>query len=182
MDKIDIDGTPFSVLMDRAVKLKTKQVGEERRRYDKMPSFYQHSIFPHEDVIAARNLDDFDARLAAAGELKSTGNSAFNEGRFGDALFQYEKALSVFRYLENSNPNWKNQVGSSRDVNDLLIIVSAMTLTFPVIFPNAIFFACYLSERGSKMISSPKLHTSVETKLKKSNSTRFYKVATIILH
>ena len=113
MDKIDVDGTPFSVLMDRAVKLKSKQVGEERRNYDKMPSFYQHSIFPHEDVLAARSLDDFNARLAAALELKDKGNSAFKECRFADALSQYEKAIAVFRYLENSNPEWRTQVSTS---------------------------------------------------------------------
>jgi hypothetical protein len=104
----DVDGTPFSVLMDRAVKLKTLQMSQERKNYDKMPSFYQHSIFM-DDVQAVRNLDFID-RIAAARQMKDDGNDAFKQGHWDQAMMQYEKALSVFRYLENTNPQLKNQV------------------------------------------------------------------------
>jgi hypothetical protein len=113
MENVDVDGTPFSVLMDRAVKLKSLQMGEERLHYDTLPSFYQNSIFPHDDVIAARTLPNFNHRLAAAKEFKQEGNSAFGEGRLRDALSNYEKALAVFRFIENTNPNFKNEVSES---------------------------------------------------------------------
>jgi hypothetical protein len=110
---IDVEGTPFSVLMERAVKLKSLRMGEERKKYDEMPRFYQNSIYPHEDVVSARNLAEFQDRLAAANDMKAAGNTAYREGRWSDALFQYEKALSVFRYLQNTNPSWKNEVSFS---------------------------------------------------------------------
>ena len=109
MDKIDVDGVPFSVLMDRAVKLKSMQMSEGRKKWDAFPSFYQHSIFPNDEVDAARNLSDFNERLAVASQIKDEGNVAYQEGRLSDALLHYEKALSVFRYLENTNPEWKNE-------------------------------------------------------------------------
>lgn len=110
MDSIDIDGTPFSVLMDRAVKLKSLQMGEDRKFFDSLPAFYQHSIFnQHDDVKSARTLD-FNSRLAAAKQMKEEGNAAYGQGRWMDALLRYEKALSVFRHLHSTDPDFKNQV------------------------------------------------------------------------
>jgi len=109
MDEVDVDGTPFSILMERAVKLKSLQIADERKSYDKMPAFYQHSIFPNEEVVKERS-KDFNDRLAAAKQMKDEGNIAYKNERFSDALFQYEKALSVFRYMINTNPSWKDQV------------------------------------------------------------------------
>ncbi|KAL7525611.1 hypothetical protein ACHAXR_004235 [Thalassiosira sp. AJA248-18] len=106
MENVDIDGTPFSVLMERAVKLKQFQT---KSRYDELPSFYASSIFPHNDVINAREFVLFDDRLAAANRMKDDGNSAFRDGNLTDALSNYEMALSVFRFLENINPAWKSE-------------------------------------------------------------------------
>jgi hypothetical protein len=99
--------------MDRAVKLKSLQMSQERKNYDQMPSFYQHSIFnQYDDVKAVRNLDFVD-RITAARQMKEDGNNAFKKGLWDEAMMHYEKALSVFRYLENTNPQWKNQVRMS---------------------------------------------------------------------
>ena len=120
MDKIDVDGTPFSVLMDRAVKLKSLQMSKERTKFDSMPSFHQNSIFPNDEVNAVRNLSDFNVRLAAASHIKDEGNVAYHEGRLSDALSQYEKALSVFRYLENTNPEWKTEGIKDEFINEII--------------------------------------------------------------
>ncbi|KAL3799935.1 hypothetical protein HJC23_007408 [Cyclotella cryptica] len=109
MDKIDVDGTPFSVLMDRAVKLKSFDLSRHRRHYDTMPVFCQNSIFPNDDVIEARSLSEFNDRIGAAKRMKDEGNSAYREGRLCDALSKYENALAVFRFLENTNPSWKTE-------------------------------------------------------------------------
>ena len=113
MEKIDVDGTPFSILMDRAVKLKSSQMAHLRVKYDGFPSFYQNSIFPHQEVAKARELVDFNERLAAATRMKEDGNSAYKDGRLSAALIKYEMALAVFRFLENTNPSWKNEVSSA---------------------------------------------------------------------
>ena len=55
----------------------------------------------------ARGQDSFKDRMGAAVRIKVEGNLAFRDGGFGDALSKYEMALSVFRYIENTNPKWK---------------------------------------------------------------------------
>ncbi|KAL7483387.1 hypothetical protein ACHAW6_009038 [Cyclotella cf. meneghiniana] len=119
MDKIDVDGTPFSVLMDRAVKLKSFDLSKHRSHYDSMPGFYQHSIFPNDDVLAARSLCEFNDRLGAAKQMKDEGNSAYREGRLHDALSKYENALAVFRFIENTNPSWKTEGIKDRFIKEI---------------------------------------------------------------
>ena len=96
MENIDIDGIPFSIMMDRAVKLKQLQTKDERLQYDAYPSFYANTIFPHDDVLAARSLSTFNEKLQAANHMKEEGNAAFREGCLQDALNKYEMALSAY--------------------------------------------------------------------------------------
>ena len=120
MESISVDGTPFSILMDRAVKLKALQTKHEQEKYDKLPAFYQNTLFACDsgigkDVIDARE-KAFEERLNEAVRIKEEGNSAFQEGRLKDAISKYESALSIFRYLENTNPDWKTE-----GINDAFI-------------------------------------------------------------
>ncbi len=105
MDGIDINGTSFAVLMDQAVKIKTRQLAASRTKYDSLPSFLQSSIFVTDEVINARNNNNFNERIKAAIAFKNDGNTAYREGRFDDAMRQYQMALHVFRFLENNNPD-----------------------------------------------------------------------------
>jgi len=109
MENLDIDGTPFSVLMERAAKIKSSQLAPARQKYDALPSFVQSSIFPSDEVTNARNLDSFTERFDAAMAWKEDGNAAYREGRFDDALEKYKMSLAVFRYVDNTNPNIKNE-------------------------------------------------------------------------
>jgi len=109
MDKIDIDGTPFSVLLDRAVKIKSSQSAHLAQQFNALPNFVQSSLFPSDEVINARNLDSFTERFDAAMAWKEDGNAAYREGRFDVALEKYKMSLTLFRYVENSNPNIKNE-------------------------------------------------------------------------
>ena len=105
-----IDGVPFSVLTKQAVALKAARLAPLRSVYDSYPRFYQNSIFPNEDVVNSRCFGTFEERLNAASKLKERGNEQFHQPNFADALLQYEKACAVFKYLENTNPNWKSEV------------------------------------------------------------------------
>lgn len=105
----NVDGTPFSVLMSQAIKMKTAQEAPSRSKYDAYPTFYKNSIFPREEVIKAR-AKPFGSRMDDAIVFKKQGNEAFVEKRYLDAITKYEIALSVFHYLENGNPNWKTEV------------------------------------------------------------------------
>jgi len=110
MENIDVDGTPFSVLFDRAVKLKQIQTKSERIKYDSYPAF-AITIYPNEndEVAAVRLLPTFTQQLEAANDMKQEGNTAFRDGRLEEALTKYESAVAVFRYLENTNDNWKKE-------------------------------------------------------------------------
>ena len=110
MEDVNVEGIPFSVLMDRAVKLKQLQTKNESIKFNSYPSFLQNTIFPtNDDVMAARKQCTFSKRLETANQMKQEGNTNFREGRLDDALNKYEMALSVFRYLENTNPQWKSE-------------------------------------------------------------------------
>jgi len=109
MENIDVDGTPFSVLFDRAVKLKQLQTKNERIKYDSYPAFLANTLYEGEEVAAARLLPTFAERLEAANDMKQEGNTAFRDGRLQEALTKYETAVAIFRYLENTNDNWKKE-------------------------------------------------------------------------
>ena len=64
--KSKVNGTPFNVLMQQAVKMKTAQSAPDRNKFDKWPRFYQNSVFAKEDVIAARSME-FEGRKGVAG-------------------------------------------------------------------------------------------------------------------
>ena len=109
MENIDVDGTPFSILFDRAVKLKQIQTKSERIRYDSYPYYLANTIYPNEEVAAVRLLTTFTQRLEAANSMKQEGNTAFRNGHLHEALTKYESAIAIFRYLENTNENWKKE-------------------------------------------------------------------------
>ena len=123
MESISIGDTPFSVIMDRAVKIKSCQLAPSRKRYDSLPSFVQSSIFSSDEVVAARNHDKFTDRLNAAISFKENGNAAYREGHFDDALERYKMALFVFRYVENTSPNnIKNEGIKDEHLRDVIYV------------------------------------------------------------
>lgn len=114
MENIDVDGTPFSILMDRAVKIKCLQSKRDRVKYDAFPAFYANTIYPNDEVTAVRRCSTFKERLDAAYRMKGEGNLSFRNGCFHDAVTKYGMAVSVFRYLDNTYPDWKS-MGSIED-------------------------------------------------------------------
>ena len=107
-----VNGTPFSVLMDHAVAIKTLKSAPQREKYDQYPTFLQKSIFNKDNAIIATQKKSFDIRMEDANNLKEDGNQAFRELRFDDALLKYEMAISSFRFLLNHNENIRTEVGS----------------------------------------------------------------------
>lgn len=109
MEHVKVDGTPFSILMDRAVRIKRLQSDRDRVKYDAFPVFYANTIYPNDEVSTARRCSTFQEQLVAAYRMKESGNEAFRNEYFHVAMTKYGMAVSVFRYLENANPNWKSQ-------------------------------------------------------------------------
>lgn len=65
--------TPFNVLLEQAVALKTSQASINRRKYDKFHSWYQHSLYAIEDVKEIRNSKSFQTRYEFAKSCKEKG-------------------------------------------------------------------------------------------------------------
>ncbi|KAG1699796.1 hypothetical protein DVH05_012689 [Phytophthora capsici] len=99
---------PFADLMTKAVKLKGAQQAKLRTQFDSWPQYFQHSLFMQESVVTVRS-KSFPERIAAAEDMKAAGNEHFNSGAFEEAVAEYEKALAVFKYLENKDPGWKKK-------------------------------------------------------------------------
>ncbi|GMI07190.1 hypothetical protein TrRE_jg4931 [Triparma retinervis] len=94
--------------MDQAVKMKTADQAIFRSKFDKWPRFYQNSVFAGDVVKEARGMA-FGPMLSEAEKLKALGNGALGEGDFMKANHCYEQALSVFKYAENVDPDWKSK-------------------------------------------------------------------------
>mmetsp|Transcript_38952 Transcript_38952/g.122024 ORF Transcript_38952/g.122024 Transcript_38952/m.122024 type:complete len:556 (-) Transcript_38952:63-1730(-) len=121
MDGVNIGGTPFNVLMQQAVKMKTARHAVDRRRFDSLPRFAQNSMFGPER-LEVQKTGGFEARLGQATTLKEEGNkiikaSGRDPGALLDCAMKYENALTMFRYIENTNPEWKR---SCIDDNDMV--------------------------------------------------------------
>ncbi|KUF93611.1 hypothetical protein AM588_10006110 [Phytophthora nicotianae] len=99
---------PFADLMTKAVKLKGAQQAQLRTQYDSWPQYFQHSLFMQESVVTVRS-KPFPERIADAEDMKAAGNAHFNAEAFEEAVAEYEKALAVFKYLENKDPGWKKK-------------------------------------------------------------------------
>ena len=103
-ERMDIDG-----LFHHAMKIKESRNAIFRRKYDFWPSFYQHSLFSREDVINARASSNFANRLDFATNCKRIGNDHFTAGEFDEAINEYERALSMFAWVEPLSSNWRRE-------------------------------------------------------------------------
>ncbi|RLN55068.1 hypothetical protein BBJ29_006420 [Phytophthora kernoviae] len=99
---------PFADLMTKAVKLKGAQQAQLRTQFDSWPQYFQHSLFMQDSVISVRS-KSFLERIAAAEDMKAAGNDHFSKEALEEAVAEYEKALAVFKYLENKDPGWKKK-------------------------------------------------------------------------
>lgn len=60
--------------------------------------------------MKGRETDIFDEKMAIAKELKDKGKVLFRENKYDAAISEFEKALSVFNWIETTNPNWRTEV------------------------------------------------------------------------
>ena len=103
--------SPFNEIMQQAVKLKGAQQAKERPKFDSYPKFYQNSMFATDEISEARQLPMHD-RIAKCRAMKEEGNKLFREKSYFDCTMKYERALSIFKYIENTCEGWKKKVGS----------------------------------------------------------------------
>ena len=114
----EVDGTPFSVLMNQAVKMKSAQQAPMRENFDSWPRYYQNSIFASDEIKKARSNASFEEKMKFAESLKSGANELLGSGKLLDANHMYEQALSLFIWAENTNPDWKNSGMKDTDLKE----------------------------------------------------------------
>ncbi|KAJ0406828.1 hypothetical protein P43SY_008850 [Pythium insidiosum] len=106
---------PFGDLMSKAVKLKGYQQAQLRTRFDSWPQYFQHSMFMQESVTSVRE-KPFEEKMTHAEAMKAKGNEHFGNGILDEAVAEYEKALAIFKYAENTDPGWKKKGIEDKDI------------------------------------------------------------------
>lgn len=135
---------PFGDLMTKAVKLKGAQQAQLRTQFDAWPQYFQHSMFMQESVTSVRELP-FADRIAAAEAMKAAGNEHFSENDLEEAVAEYEKALAVFKYIENKDPGWKKK---GIEDADLRVVDHRCDNAEDQNRRDALMISCYLNIAG----------------------------------
>lgn len=139
---------PFADLMSKAVKLKGAQQAQLRTQFDSWPQYFQHSMFMQELVTTVRELP-IGERLAAAEAMKAAGNEHFSKNALEEAVAEYEKALAVFRFIENKDPGWKKK--GIEDADLVLVDYKCGTVNDQRRL-DALMTSCYLNIAGMSVL------------------------------
>jgi len=130
--------------MQQAVKMKTAQSAPDRNKFDTWPRFYQNSIFAKDEVIAARKME-FLERKDFCEKMKVLGNGSLEKGDMMDANHCYEQALAVFKFAENTNPDWKNKGIKDDDLTESSFEIDTIFNPQQVREIESLLLACYLN-------------------------------------
>ena len=108
-------GGEFGQLIQQAAKMKGAQMAKDKRRFETWPKYLQHTMYNQEKLSEIRALPA-EERLSQASKLKEEGNELLSQGRYDDAMNVYEKALGVYYYVHNREPDWKKKGINDADV------------------------------------------------------------------
>ena len=112
--------TEFGSMMQHAMKIKTAQMDQDRKRFETWPLFLQNTMWmQHEAGLALREIDPPAARLDGARKIKEAGNEHFRNKRYASAVEEYEAAVGAFRYAKQLDPDWKKK-GIKDETIDLI--------------------------------------------------------------
>lgn len=122
------DDTPFNVLIQQSIDLKYAQLALDRKKYDSNIKWYRDSLFAKEvasllcvclivinclmfqDIVKVRNSDDFDKIMEFSMACREEGNNLVKMQEYEQAIAQYERAVSVWKWIESTIPDWRKQV------------------------------------------------------------------------
>jgi hypothetical protein len=116
-----MDSNNISTLLEQAIAMKNAEINSNAKVYLSKPLYHQHSIFSNDKLDEIRNMCNFYASIKYAEECKQKGteycecidnenDTMVNENNLFNAIHEFEKALSVFNWIEpNDKVNWKNQ-------------------------------------------------------------------------
>jgi len=98
----------FQDIFQQAVSIKNSQMQSRRQKFESQPQFVRAGLYYTNKYENVRN-QNFNQKLIVSEYLKQSGNSHFKANEFEKAAHEYEQSLSIFRYIKNSNKNWKNE-------------------------------------------------------------------------
>ena len=111
--------TEFGNMMQTAMKMKSAQMDQDRRRFETWPQFLQNSMWErNEKTLALRELPPA-SRLDGAAALKEEGNEFFRNKKYTSAVEAYEAAVGSFVYAKQLDPDWKKK-GIKDETIDLI--------------------------------------------------------------
>ena len=110
----------FNQLMKDAVAIKSAQLSKTRKVFDTWPQFHQAGLYYGDSFQDIRN-SPMEAKIEAFTAKKEEGNALFSKQEYQKALYKYEEAMTVFRWVHSANPNWKNSGGGIED-SDLTVM------------------------------------------------------------
>ena len=117
MGEAKVDGTPFNVLMQQAVKLKTHVHKIDRVRFDAWPKFYQNTAFVKDEHKKERTLA-YDDRMACARAYKEKGDAAFKSGKMIEACNEYEACGGLFKWATTLREDWRTRSLEDEDIRE----------------------------------------------------------------
>jgi tetratricopeptide (TPR) repeat protein len=78
----------------------SQPITRSREIFNTYPSYLQHTLFYNgEDYKKVRSIECC-SRFLPYEKLREKGNKLYNKGKYAEALDFYERALSLFRWLE----------------------------------------------------------------------------------
>lgn len=95
-------------ILEHAMKLKSADMMSRRKKFESMPLFIKAGLYYINKYESVR-LQSFPQRFCVAELLKQNGNALFKVQQYDKALREYEQALSIFRFIKNNNPNWRQE-------------------------------------------------------------------------
>jgi hypothetical protein len=99
----------FDNMLKAAAHIKTHQMSFDKQTFDKLPEFYKTGLYCYEMLKNVINQKQFNLKKAAFEVHKSHGSELLAKGNFDDASYSFCKSMTIFKYIKNKNPNWKNE-------------------------------------------------------------------------
>lgn len=84
--------------------LERKRGNRSREVFDNYPLYLQHTLFYQTEDLQKIRTFECCSRFMAYEELRERGNKEYNKGNYYASLDYYERALSLFKWLEHKEP------------------------------------------------------------------------------
>lgn len=97
----------FEQLMKAAVSIKTAQLDQKKRKFEKLPTFLKAGLYYTNKLEVVRGQSDFHVKLFAFEIIRDEGAREFALKNYDRACRKFEESLSIFRYYISNNPKWQ---------------------------------------------------------------------------